>query len=168
MKTKHRVLWNVGIKETELSWAARECDYHVDTNCELCKEQTSLLPLLITDFLWWISSPLACDQSCKSCGPNSPRCLTCAEKTVLHDGKCIAECPGGYYAEATGRCKGKTWAIIVIIVIIKKGLTLLTTLGTICYSLGNLYIWWENDKWKGMAFSLWNLRVFGVGVGGGR
>uniref|UniRef100_A0A8C0T909 Extracellular matrix organizing protein FRAS1 n=1 Tax=Canis lupus familiaris TaxID=9615 RepID=A0A8C0T909_CANLF len=47
----------------------------------------------------------ACDQSCKSCGPNSPRCLTCAEKTVLHDGKCIAECPGGYYAEATGRCK---------------------------------------------------------------
>uniref|UniRef100_A0A7N5KQV8 Extracellular matrix organizing protein FRAS1 n=1 Tax=Ailuropoda melanoleuca TaxID=9646 RepID=A0A7N5KQV8_AILME len=47
----------------------------------------------------------ACDQSCKSCGPNSPRCLTCAEKTVLHDGKCIAECPGGYYAEATGRCE---------------------------------------------------------------
>ncbi|XP_045849209.1 extracellular matrix organizing protein FRAS1 isoform X2 [Meles meles] len=50
-----------------------------------------------------ICSP--CDQSCKSCGPNSPRCLTCAEKTVLHDGKCIAECPRGYYAEATGRCK---------------------------------------------------------------
>ncbi|XP_044921660.1 extracellular matrix organizing protein FRAS1 isoform X1 [Mustela putorius furo] len=50
-----------------------------------------------------ICSP--CDQSCKSCGPNSPRCLTCAEKTVLHDGKCIAECPHGYYAEATGRCR---------------------------------------------------------------
>nr|XP_036870773.1 extracellular matrix protein FRAS1 [Manis javanica] len=47
----------------------------------------------------------ACDQSCKSCGPNSPRCLTCIEKTVLHDGKCISECPGGYYADATGRCK---------------------------------------------------------------
>lgn len=71
------------------------------------------------------SSPLACDQSCKSCGPNSPRCLTCAEKTVLHDGKCIAECPGGYYAEATGSCKGKTW---VIIIIIKKYLTHLTIL----------------------------------------
>ncbi|XP_070250414.1 extracellular matrix organizing protein FRAS1 [Myotis yumanensis] len=47
----------------------------------------------------------ACDQSCGSCGPNSPRCLTCAEKAVLHDGKCISECPGGYYADATGRCK---------------------------------------------------------------
>ncbi|XP_060043899.1 extracellular matrix organizing protein FRAS1 isoform X2 [Erinaceus europaeus] len=47
----------------------------------------------------------ACDQSCKSCGPNSPRCLTCAGKTVLHDGKCISECPGGYYADVTGRCK---------------------------------------------------------------
>ncbi|XP_057358347.1 extracellular matrix organizing protein FRAS1 isoform X1 [Manis pentadactyla] len=47
----------------------------------------------------------ACDQSCKSCGPNSPRCLTCIEKTVLHDGKCISKCPGGYYADATGRCK---------------------------------------------------------------
>nr|CAI9707391.1 unnamed protein product [Rangifer tarandus platyrhynchus] len=47
----------------------------------------------------------ACDQSCESCGPSSPRCLTCVEKTVLHDGKCISECPGGYYADATGRCK---------------------------------------------------------------
>uniref|UniRef100_A0A8C9Q481 Extracellular matrix organizing protein FRAS1 n=1 Tax=Spermophilus dauricus TaxID=99837 RepID=A0A8C9Q481_SPEDA len=48
---------------------------------------------------------VACDQSCKSCGPNSPRCLSCTEKTVLYDGKCIAECPRGYYADATGRCK---------------------------------------------------------------
>ncbi|KAK2489711.1 hypothetical protein MC885_008047 [Smutsia gigantea] len=47
----------------------------------------------------------ACDQSCKTCGLSSPRCLTCVEKTVLHDGKCISECPGGYYADATGRCK---------------------------------------------------------------
>nr|XP_044999992.1 extracellular matrix organizing protein FRAS1 isoform X2 [Jaculus jaculus] len=48
---------------------------------------------------------MACDQSCKSCGPGSPRCLTCSEKTVLYDGKCISECPSGYYADATGRCK---------------------------------------------------------------
>ncbi|XP_045713823.1 extracellular matrix organizing protein FRAS1 isoform X4 [Phyllostomus hastatus] len=47
----------------------------------------------------------ACDPSCKSCGPNSPRCLSCAEKAVLHDGKCISACPGGYYTDATGRCK---------------------------------------------------------------
>ncbi|XP_062964839.1 extracellular matrix organizing protein FRAS1 isoform X1 [Cynocephalus volans] len=47
----------------------------------------------------------ACDQSCKSCGPNSPRCLTCTEKSVLHEGKCISECPIGYYADDTGRCK---------------------------------------------------------------
>ncbi|XP_012928771.1 extracellular matrix protein FRAS1 isoform X2 [Heterocephalus glaber] len=48
---------------------------------------------------------VACDQSCKSCGPNSPRCLTCPENMVLYDGKCISECPGGYYADAAGRCK---------------------------------------------------------------
>nr|XP_044999993.1 extracellular matrix organizing protein FRAS1 isoform X3 [Jaculus jaculus] len=48
---------------------------------------------------------MSCDQSCKSCGPGSPRCLTCSEKTVLYDGKCISECPSGYYADATGRCK---------------------------------------------------------------
>lgn len=63
------------------------------------------------------SSPLACDQFCESCGPSSPRCLTCAEKAVLYDGTCISECPGGYYADATGRCKGKTWAIIIMIII---------------------------------------------------
>ncbi|KAM9238088.1 extracellular matrix organizing protein FRAS1 [Dugong dugon] len=47
----------------------------------------------------------ACDQSCKSCGPDSPRCFTCTEKTVLLDGKCISECPGGYYADTTSKCK---------------------------------------------------------------
>ncbi|XP_058403319.1 extracellular matrix organizing protein FRAS1 isoform X7 [Diceros bicornis minor] len=47
----------------------------------------------------------ACDQSCKSCGPSSPRCLTCTEKTVLHDDKCISECPSGYYADGAGKCK---------------------------------------------------------------
>ncbi|XP_042534078.1 extracellular matrix organizing protein FRAS1 [Dipodomys spectabilis] len=48
---------------------------------------------------------VACDQSCKSCGPNSSRCLTCTENTMLHDGKCISECPRGYYGGITGRCK---------------------------------------------------------------
>ncbi|KAM4854655.1 extracellular matrix organizing protein FRAS1 [Thomomys bottae] len=48
---------------------------------------------------------VACDQSCKSCGPSSSRCLTCTENTLLHDGKCISECPRGFYAGATGRCK---------------------------------------------------------------
>lgn len=62
------------------------------------------------------SSSLACDPSCKSCGPNSPRCLSCAEKAVLHDGKCISACPGGYYTDATGRCKGETRAITIIVI----------------------------------------------------
>ncbi|XP_012660764.1 extracellular matrix protein FRAS1 [Otolemur garnettii] len=48
----------------------------------------------------------ACDHTCKTCGPNSPRCLTCAEKMVLHAGTCISECPSGYYADATDRCRG--------------------------------------------------------------
>lgn len=108
--------WNQG-NRTELSsqrmwllcwyqlWTLWRIDFHF-----------SLCSLLI--FFDGFSSPLACDQSCKSCGPNSPRCLTCAEKTVLHDGKCISECPGGYYADATGKCKGKTWAIVIIVTII--------------------------------------------------
>lgn len=72
--------------------------------------------LTVTPPLVAFSFPLACDQSCKSCGPSSPRCLTCAEKTVLHDGKCISECPDGYYADATGRCKGRRWDITTIII----------------------------------------------------
>ncbi|XP_076999177.1 extracellular matrix organizing protein FRAS1 isoform X1 [Tamandua tetradactyla] len=47
----------------------------------------------------------ACDQSCKSCGPSGPRCLICTEKTVWHDGKCISECPTGYYPDTAGTCK---------------------------------------------------------------
>lgn len=92
-------------------WTLRRRDFL----CSLCS-------LLISSD--GLPSPLACDQSCKSCGPRSPRCLTCVEKTVLHDGKCISECPGGYYADATGRCRGKTWVIVIItlivIVIIEK------------------------------------------------
>ncbi|XP_045392852.1 extracellular matrix organizing protein FRAS1 isoform X1 [Lemur catta] len=48
----------------------------------------------------------ACHPSCKSCGPSSPRCLTCPEGTVLHNGTCVSECPGGFYADAEGRCRG--------------------------------------------------------------
>ncbi|XP_075401034.1 extracellular matrix organizing protein FRAS1 [Tenrec ecaudatus] len=47
----------------------------------------------------------ACEQSCKRCGPGSPRCLACTEKTVLLLGKCVPECPRGHYADATGRCE---------------------------------------------------------------
>ncbi|XP_023559071.1 extracellular matrix protein FRAS1 [Octodon degus] len=48
---------------------------------------------------------MACDQSCKSCGPSSPRCLTCTESMLLHGGTCVSECPGGFYADASSRCK---------------------------------------------------------------
>lgn len=88
------------------------------------------------------SSPLACDQSCESCGPSGPRCLTCAKKAVLHDGKCISECPGGYYADATGRCRGKTWA--------SSSWSSLTRLGAVSVHLGICVSYGKMSK--GIAF----------------
>ncbi|XP_038615096.1 LOW QUALITY PROTEIN: extracellular matrix protein FRAS1 [Tachyglossus aculeatus] len=48
---------------------------------------------------------IACDSSCESCGPDSPLCLSCAGSAVMHGGKCLAECPGGHYPDATRRCQ---------------------------------------------------------------
>lgn len=131
-----------------LCWYELWTLWRIDFHFSLC----SLL-----NFFDGFSCPLACDQSCKSCGPNSPRCLTCAEKTVLHDGKCISECPGGYYADATGKCKGKTWVIVtivtIIIIIIKKVFnTCLIIDGAMRCSFGSLCAWWRNGKLKGISF----------------
>ncbi|XP_010019626.1 PREDICTED: extracellular matrix protein FRAS1-like, partial [Nestor notabilis] len=47
----------------------------------------------------------ACDQSCETCYSDQPRCLTCASDKFLHDGKCISECPAGYFPSSHGRCR---------------------------------------------------------------
>ncbi|KAM6269950.1 LOW QUALITY PROTEIN: extracellular matrix organizing protein FRAS1 [Porphyrio hochstetteri] len=46
-----------------------------------------------------------CDPSCETCHPQQPGCLTCASERWLHEGRCLLECPGGYFPGATGRCR---------------------------------------------------------------
>ncbi|KAM6401739.1 extracellular matrix organizing protein FRAS1 isoform 2-T2 [Pluvialis apricaria] len=47
----------------------------------------------------------ACDQFCETCYSDPPRCLTCASEKLLHDGKCVSECPDGYFPGINGRCR---------------------------------------------------------------
>ncbi|KAM8939375.1 extracellular matrix organizing protein FRAS1 [Pelodytes ibericus] len=46
----------------------------------------------------------ACDPSCQSCLSDNGLCLTCARGRKFYRGKCILECPSGYYADHTGLC----------------------------------------------------------------
>nr|XP_039273813.1 extracellular matrix protein FRAS1-like [Styela clava] len=47
----------------------------------------------------------ACHESCASCvGPLVNQCSTCSEKKLLHSGKCIDNCPAGFYP-SDGVCK---------------------------------------------------------------
>nr|XP_033819322.1 extracellular matrix protein FRAS1 isoform X2 [Geotrypetes seraphini] len=47
----------------------------------------------------------ACDPSCETCHLDSPECLTCEKGKVLHNKRCISECPVGRYEDAVGRCE---------------------------------------------------------------
>jgi len=57
---------------------------------------------------------LECDETCSRCyGPNNDQCLACLDGTFLLNGKCIDDCPIGYYANTTSnKCQG----IFIIIV----------------------------------------------------
>ncbi|XP_066568203.1 extracellular matrix organizing protein FRAS1 isoform X2 [Amia ocellicauda] len=46
----------------------------------------------------------ACEKSCLICYPDNPKCLRCPSGRALHHGKCISQCPDGYYQDDTGRC----------------------------------------------------------------
>uniref|UniRef100_A0A8C9EKS7 Calx-beta domain-containing protein n=1 Tax=Pavo cristatus TaxID=9049 RepID=A0A8C9EKS7_PAVCR len=52
-----------------------------------------------------LSSLVVCDRSCETCNSAQPSCLSCASDKVLHNGKCISECPGGYFPGSNGRCR---------------------------------------------------------------
>lgn len=52
-----------------------------------------------------VLSVVACEVSCKTCGPDSPDCTSCPRQLVLKEGKCVAQCGDGYYAETIGLCK---------------------------------------------------------------
>lgn len=116
-KGKHGALYRLESRaQSSFEQPGNETERHWCQFGALGRERVTAVLLTVTPPLVAFSSPLACDQSCKTCGPSSPRCLTCTEKTVLYDGKCISECPDGYYADATGRCKGRRWDITTIII----------------------------------------------------
>lgn len=48
-----------------------------------------------------------CDQACETCYSDQPECLTCASDKLLHNGKCVSECPDGYFPGSHGRCRGE-------------------------------------------------------------
>ena len=49
-----------------------------------------------------------CDEMCSKCyGPNNDQCLTCPHETYLLNGKCLDDCPSGYYSNLTSnKCQG--------------------------------------------------------------
>ncbi|KAM9330542.1 extracellular matrix organizing protein FRAS1 [Gastrophryne carolinensis] len=46
----------------------------------------------------------ACDSSCQSCSSDNNRCLTCAKGRIFHHGKCVLQCPAGYYVDSDFIC----------------------------------------------------------------
>lgn len=54
------------------------------------------------------SSPLAaCERFCETCSSEHRGCWTCASGSWLHEGRCLAECPGGSFPGSRGRCRGE-------------------------------------------------------------
>jgi len=56
---------------------------------------------------------LECDETCSRCyGPNNDQCLACLDGTFLLNGKCIDDCPIGYYSNTTSnKCQGILFSI---------------------------------------------------------
>ncbi|XP_057287145.1 extracellular matrix organizing protein FRAS1 [Pezoporus wallicus] len=86
-------------------WGAAE------NNCLACKDPSQMLKAGVCvvscgqGFYTKGGICSACDQSCETCYSDQPRCLTCASNKFLHDGKCISECPAGYFPSSNGRCR---------------------------------------------------------------
>ncbi|XP_062470145.1 extracellular matrix organizing protein FRAS1 [Pezoporus occidentalis] len=86
-------------------WGAAE------NNCLACKDPSQMLKAGVCvascgqGFYMKGGICSACDQSCETCYSDQPRCLTCASNKFLHDGKCISECPAGYFPSSNGRCR---------------------------------------------------------------
>ncbi|XP_060542993.1 extracellular matrix organizing protein FRAS1 [Pantherophis guttatus] len=47
----------------------------------------------------------ACQEGCDRCYLDRLRCLSCASGRVLLDGNCLSECPHGYYADGSRKCR---------------------------------------------------------------
>ncbi|XP_053831515.1 extracellular matrix organizing protein FRAS1 [Vidua macroura] len=46
----------------------------------------------------------ACGQFCERCSPEAARCVSCAAGKLLHEGKCLPQCPHGHFPSGSGRC----------------------------------------------------------------
>uniref|UniRef100_A0A8C4U634 VWFC domain-containing protein n=1 Tax=Falco tinnunculus TaxID=100819 RepID=A0A8C4U634_FALTI len=86
-------------------WGAAE------SNCLSCKDPSHVLKagLCVAScgqgFYTKDGTCSACDEFCETCYSDQPRCLTCAPDKLLHDGKCVSECPGRYFPSSNGRCR---------------------------------------------------------------
>ncbi|NWY04165.1 FRAS1 protein, partial [Nothoprocta ornata] len=82
-----------------------------ENNCLSCKEASRVLKegLCVAScgqgFYLKDGVCSACEPSCETCYSDQPRCLTCAPDKMLHDGKCLSECPEGYFPDSRGRCR---------------------------------------------------------------
>ncbi|XP_025062352.1 extracellular matrix protein FRAS1 isoform X12 [Alligator sinensis] len=82
-----------------------------ENNCLACKDHSHVLKagVCVTSCGqgFYIRNGIcnACDQSCETCYSDRLSCLTCASDRVLHSEKCMSECPAGYYAGSTRRCR---------------------------------------------------------------
>ncbi|XP_053260348.1 extracellular matrix organizing protein FRAS1 [Podarcis raffonei] len=47
----------------------------------------------------------ACNETCDKCYSDRPRCSACPSGGLLHSGGCVSECPSGYYADSSQRCR---------------------------------------------------------------
>ncbi|XP_065453534.1 extracellular matrix organizing protein FRAS1 isoform X1 [Chrysemys picta bellii] len=87
------------------------CWGSAENNCLACKDGSHVLNaglcVASCGHGFYVKNGIcnACDQSCETCYSDQPRCLACASDKVLHSGKCISECPGGYYTDRTQRCR---------------------------------------------------------------
>ena len=47
-----------------------------------------------------------CHSSCETCsGEKDDQCLSCKNGVILNDGKCLDQCPDGYYKDSNGTCQ---------------------------------------------------------------
>jgi len=72
-----------------------ECSYFGYKNGSICSCKFFFFLFL---FLILLYKKLACDNSCSKCnGPSSTDCLECSGSKSLLNGKCLSECPSGYF-----------------------------------------------------------------------
>ncbi|XP_077332215.1 extracellular matrix organizing protein FRAS1 [Lithobates pipiens] len=87
-----------------------ECNGASENNCIICKDplqvkhQGRCVASCGQGFFEQNGTCEACDPSCHTCSLDSSRCVNCAKGRIFHHGKCVPQCPGGYYADSDAMC----------------------------------------------------------------